>query len=61
MDFYVIRSSPKLRAHMLDFKQEITSFVDNLDDVECLTVLIHKITENHFRRHITVNEFQVLL
>ncbi|KAH3893884.1 hypothetical protein DPMN_018036 [Dreissena polymorpha] len=59
MDFDTIRSSPKLRAHMLNFKHGITSFVDNLDDVECLTVLIHKMTENHFRRQITVNEFQV--
>ncbi|KAH3893881.1 hemoglobin-3-like isoform X2 [Dreissena polymorpha] len=58
MDFGAIRSSPKLRAHMLNFKHGITSFVDNLDDVECLTVLIHKMTENHFRRRITVNEFQ---
>ncbi|KAH3893889.1 hypothetical protein DPMN_018041 [Dreissena polymorpha] len=58
MDFDAIRSSPKLRAHMLNFKHGITSFVDNLDDVECLTVLIHKMTENHFRRQIAVNEFQ---
>ncbi|XP_052255348.1 hemoglobin-3-like isoform X6 [Dreissena polymorpha] len=58
MDFGAIRSSPKLRAHMLNFKHGITSFVDSLDDVECLAVLIQKMTETHFRRQITVNEFQ---
>ncbi|KAH3893876.1 hypothetical protein DPMN_018028 [Dreissena polymorpha] len=58
MGFDAIHSSAKLRAHMLNFKHGITSFVDNLDDVECLTVLIYKMTENHFRRQITVNEFQ---
>ena len=54
-----LRKSPKLKAHVINFKHGITSLVDNLDDVDCLTILIHKLTENHFRRNITAAQFQV--
>jgi hypothetical protein len=54
-----IRTSAKLRAHAINFKHGITSFVDNLDDLDCLVVLVHKLTANHFRREIRVEQFKV--
>jgi len=59
LDDDALRKSSKLRAHSINFKHGITSMVDNLDDVDCLIVLIHKLTENHFRRKVTPKEFEV--
>ncbi|XP_060555774.1 hemoglobin-3-like [Ruditapes philippinarum] len=53
-----IRTSAKLRAHAINFKHGITSFVDNLDDLDCLVVLVHKLTANHFRREIRIEHFK---
>ncbi|XP_045165151.1 hemoglobin-3-like [Mercenaria mercenaria] len=58
MDIEEIRKTPKLRAHAINFKHGITSFLDNLDDTDCLVVLIQKLTANHFRREIKVEQFQ---
>lgn len=58
MDMEEVKKSSKLRAHSINFKHGITSFVENLDDPECLVVLVHKMTANHFRRQIRVERFQ---
>lgn len=58
MDMEAIRTSSKLRAHSINFKHGITSFVENLDDPDCLVVLVQKMTANHFRRQISVERFQ---
>lgn len=57
MDWEEIRKSAKLRAHTINFKNGVGSFIENLDDPECLVVLIEKQSANHFRRKISANEF----
>lgn len=58
MEIEEIRKSTKLRAHIMNFKLGLASFVDNLDDEECLVILIQKQAANHFRRHIRIQEFK---
>ena len=59
MDFDTMKENAKLRAHTINFKMGIKSFVDNLDDPECLVILIQKNTANHFKRGIRTEQFQV--
>ena len=54
-----MKQSSKLRAHTINFKMGIKSYVENLDDPECLVILIQKNTANHFRRGIRTAEFKV--
>lgn len=58
LDYDQMRTSSKLRAHAINFKHGITSMIDNLDDVECLVILINKLSDNHFRRQIQPQHFQ---
>ncbi|XP_053377552.1 hemoglobin-3-like [Mercenaria mercenaria] len=58
MSIEEIRTAPKMRAHAANFKLGMTSFVDNLDDMDCLIVLLQKLTANHFRRQIKAEQFQ---
>lgn len=58
MDFDEMKQSSKLRAHTINFKMGIKSYVENLDDPECLVILIQKNTANHFRRGIRTAEFK---
>ena len=55
-----LNNHPKLKAQAKVFNDALASFVDNLDDGECLAVLIKKMTENHFKRGIRMKEFQVM-
>ena len=59
MDFDTMKDNAKLKAHTINFKLGIRSFVENLDDPDTLVILIQKNTANHFRRGIRTPEFQV--
>ena len=59
MDFDTMKKSSKLKAHTINFKMGINSYVDNLDDTECLVILIQKTTEKHYDRAVKVEHFQV--
>ncbi|WAR26230.1 GLB3-like protein [Mya arenaria] len=58
IDQDALKTSSKLRAHSINFKHGVSSFIDNLDDIECLVILIQKVTENHFRRNIKRKSFE---
>ncbi|WAR26231.1 GLB3-like protein [Mya arenaria] len=58
LDQDALKISPKLRAHAINFRHGVSSFIDNLDDIECLVILIQKVTENHFRRNIKPKPFE---
>ncbi|WAR26169.1 GLB3-like protein [Mya arenaria] len=58
LDLDALKTSSKLRAHAINFKHGVSSFIDNLDDIDCLVILIHKLTENHFRRNIAPKQFE---
>ena len=59
MDFDTMKASNKLKAHTINFKMGINSYIDNLEEPECLVILIQKTTENHYKRGIRVESFQV--
>lgn len=55
-----LEMSPIMRAHATTVMYQIGSFVDNLDDVECLVGLVQKVARNHIARDIGVQEFEEL-
>ncbi|XP_067684142.1 globin-like [Haliotis asinina] len=55
-----LASSSKMRAHATTVMYQIGSFVDNLDDPECLVALIEKVANNHLKRGIRMKEFEEL-
>lgn len=52
-----LNNTPKMKAQVKVFNDAIGSFVDNLDDTDCLTVLVQKMAKNHFSRGIKIKEF----
>ena len=54
-----LKASPKLRAHETVVLHSIASLVDNLDDVECLFVLIRKITRHLYPHSIHLEHYEV--
>ena len=54
-----LNGHPKMRAQAKVFNDAMASFVENLDDVELLSILVQKMAKNHFNRGIKPKEFQV--
>ena len=54
-----LNGHPKMRAQVKVFNDALASFVENLDDVEVLSILIQKQAKNHFNRGIKIKELQV--
>ena len=54
-----LNGNPKMKAQVKVFNDALASFVDNLDDVDLLTVLVQKLARNHAARGLKVKEFQV--
>ena len=54
-----MNGSPKMKAQIMVFNDALASFIDYLDDVDVLTVLVQKLANNHAARGLTVKEFQV--
>uniref|UniRef100_T1JI21 Globin domain-containing protein n=1 Tax=Strigamia maritima TaxID=126957 RepID=T1JI21_STRMM len=52
-----LRKSKKLEAHATNVMYAISTVVDNLQDVECLTELLSTIGRNHIKRKITPVQF----
>ncbi|XP_041349239.1 globin-like [Gigantopelta aegis] len=52
--------SPAMRAHGTTVMATIGSFVDNLDDAECLVDLVQKMAKNHLGRGIPITSFEYL-
>ena len=56
-----MNSSPKMKAQIMVFNDALASFIDYLDDVDVLAVLVQKLANNHTARGLTVKEFQVCI
>ena len=54
-----VKDTAKFKGQVRVFNDAITSYVDNLDDVECLTTLVQKFASNHFKRGISVKDVNV--
>ena len=54
-----LKNTPMMNAQVKVFNDAIGSFVDHLDDTDCLTVLVQKVAKNHFDRGIRIREFHV--
>ena len=50
---------PTMRAQVRVFNDAMTSYVDNLDDVELLIILVQKLTKSHVSKGIHIKDFQV--
>ena len=59
MDFEAMKQHYKLRAHAGSFKAGITSFIDSLDDIQCLQLLVKRHTIHHYEMGLRVEQFQV--
>jgi len=52
-------NNKRLKAHGLTFMVSVGSLVSNLDDLDTLTELLLKIGQNHGRRKLKREDFQV--
>ena len=52
---------PKLKEQVKLFNDALASFVDSLDDVANLTVLVHKVANKHSARGVQLKDYQVCI
>ena len=54
-----IEKSTKLRAHAINFRHSVTSYLENLGDLDTAVILIQKTAASHFKRQIRGDQFKV--
>ena len=59
MDFETMKQHYKLRAHAGSFKSGITSFIDHLDDLPCLQLLLQRHSAAHYELGLRAEVFKV--